>query len=35
MASVRIVKRTNPCGSVEYVIQEKHFLFFGGGLMLG
>ncbi len=27
MAKVRIVKRTHPSGRVEYVIQQRHFLF--------
>ena len=27
----RIVKRTNVDGTVNFVIQQKHFLFFGGG----
>jgi hypothetical protein len=28
MKKTRIIKRTSPDGSVSYVIQQKHFLFF-------
>ena len=27
MKKTRIIKRTDPCGRVKYIIQQKHFLF--------